>query len=301
MVPQGMINASTEIHVVLVNYNSAECFLRCLESLPLATIASVTVLDNQSTENDRALLLTATEIYPKLRIVLSEKNLGFGAGMNQAVSESPARPDDILWLLNPDTLVRKDSLSALIAALAERPDHIVSPVILTGADSQECWFSGGTIDTSRGQTLHWRDRPSPGGATFVECSFLTGAAPLLTMNTWSRLGGFREDLFMYWEDADLSIRARTAGIGLGVATRSEIWHAVGASSTASGKSALWHYFMQRNRLIVCSQEQSKLSLLLGRGFPATLRLFVRAMRERHEKFDRMRSSLRGIFDGLTTR
>lgn len=290
-------SALRRCHVVIVNYNSTAELIKCVDSMPVSALASVTVLDNASARDERDALVEFAET-GKVNLHLSDTNLGFGGGMNAAVRASGAGEGDILWLLNPDTLVSREAIDELVAQVESRPRSIVSPLILTGDSVDEYWFSGGTMQAKAGYTEHWRDAPSSSRGDFTECTFVTGAAQMMSFTTWAELGGYRDDLFLYWEDADLCLRANAIGMTLGVANRARIWHAVGASSASVGKSTAWHYYMQRNRLIVCGDVAPKASLAFGRGLKGTARLLVRALREKEERGARFSASVRGLVSGL---
>ena len=60
--------------------------------------------------------------------------------------------------------------------------------------------------------------------------FISGASVLLRCDALKQTGLFDErTFFIYWEDADLSLRLRKAGWGLSVAEDSRVWHKLSAS------------------------------------------------------------------------
>ena len=61
-------------------------------------------------------------------------------------------------------------------------------------------------------------------------SFVTGAAMMMHISTFELIGGFREDLFLYWEDVDLSLRAGRAGVRMELVPDARVWHAEGGSA-----------------------------------------------------------------------
>jgi GT2 family glycosyltransferase len=169
----------------------------------------------------------------------------------------------------------------------------VSPVIVTG-DGDEIWFGGGHFDLRRGRTSHWDFRPS----SLVDCDFLTAAAVMVSVSAWRKLGGFREDLFMYWEDADLCLRARALGIRMAVDPSIPIWHAVGATTSSEGKSALYYYYMERNRMLVLCDTYGRKYLLSVGIMLETLRVLSRAIREPVGRIRKSNAAVRGIRDGI---
>jgi N-acetylglucosaminyl-diphospho-decaprenol L-rhamnosyltransferase len=294
----------SETVAIIINYNSADFVRKCVASLASQPIDRFLVLDNSSTINQREILNAVVAADSRVAISYEESNLGFGAGVNRAVEMASARPEDILWILNPDIEVLAGAVSEMRAALDSGGD-IVSPLIYNGhsRDPDALWFAGGSVDLSSGEVRHWTTvrTPRSEGEIAFETEFVTGAAPMLKASTWIALGGFRPDLFMYWEDVDWSVRAKEAGLRMVVAPRARTVHTVGASSGfGDEKSELYYYYMQRNRLIVSGNHGVPLvRLLAGSGKRETLRLLLRpAIRERRGRVKKTIASVSGIVAGF---
>lgn len=294
----------SRIHVVVVNYRSVAHLRACLSSLRPTEVDTIVVLDNGSGADELDQLRELERVDTRLRVVAGKENVGFGAGVNRAVALGAYAPDDHLWILNPDTVVQLDAPGLLSHALHEGAD-IVSPLILTG-DPETVWFAGGVVDERRGVTRHFGEgqRPPLGPCDVFATSFVTGAAPMMTTRTWRALGGFREDLFLYWEDADLCRRAREAGRVLRVVPNARVWHAQGASSEDSpgGNGPAFYYFNQRNRVLVCGPAVGAWRLVAVTGLRETLRLLVRPLLlERSGRLTKASASVKGVRDGLAGR
>lgn len=119
--------------------------------------------------------------------------------------------------------------------------------------------------------------------------------------TWRELDGFREDLFLYWEDADLSLRAAGQGKRLGLVGNAVIWHAEGGSGEDSGHSVAFHYYMQRNRILVLRPVVGLRRLVAGSGSRTVLRGLVRALQEPSGRGRKFAYSLIGLYDGIRGR
>jgi N-acetylglucosaminyl-diphospho-decaprenol L-rhamnosyltransferase len=289
---------TAKLHVALVNYNSSRELLDCISSIPIGLYDSLTIIDNDSDPTNRALLEQADFSDRPIRVEFSSENSGFGSAMNRAVASLNADRTDHIWLLNPDMVVNHEAIQKLRAVLHRGEADIVSPVITTGSSAEIIWYAGGIMDLRRGCTSHLKRDPAGAAEPTSSVSFMTGAAPMMKLSSWEQLGGFRADLFLYWEDADLSLRAAAQGVRMAVVHHARVWHKVGASSSSTGKSDLWYYFMHRNRLVVCGEYYPKISLLAGTGASFTLRLLIRACREREGALRKLLASLRGIRDGL---
>jgi GT2 family glycosyltransferase len=185
----------------------------------------------------------------------------------------------------------------------------VSPVILSGTPpSERIWFGGGGVDLKRGSVTDsalGRDpsvlRTTP---SLIATEFISGAAPMMTRRTWDKLGGFDASLFLYWEDVDLCLRARAAGLDLSIRTDVSIWHAEGGSSKTTPRTReMVYFYTSRNRITVC--RTSRLHgwlLILGPGTPPLLILLRQALlRGGKGRSRRALAVLRGSITGARTR
>lgn len=305
--------ALSVVHVIVVNYESSEYVRRLLDSLEAGDRDCPVyfhVLENGSSPQDAENL---TKIIGDFRgeietfVTYSDTNLGFGGGVNKLLRSIRYEPDHVLWILNPDTLVLKDSLIRLKAEVGE--DRAVSPLILQG-DTNCIWFAGGEIDIRSGRTIHenfgcemetlFDENPNRAP---ISTQFLTGAAPMLLAGTWKKVGEFWEELFLYWEDADWSLRAFDKNVKMLVVPQSVIRHSQGGSSGGGdGYSETFYYYVARNRFLICARFIPKFRLLFGSGFIETVKTLARpVLKEREYRLRKAASAAKGIFDGLRGR
>lgn len=301
---EDQLSQRSGIHVIVVNYRSVTYLRACVSGLLLTEIDSLLVLDNASGRDEIDELRALEQSDSRVHVVESEENVGFGAGVNRAVELGGYALQDHLWILNPDTRVRPDAPGLLSRAIHDGA-HIVSPLILTGSPPT-VWFAGGAVDERRGVTRHFGEGedPPPWPSDVFATSFVTGAAPMMSMATWHALGGFREDLFLYWEDADLCRRATDAGLVMRVVPDARVWHAQGASSADSsgGNGSTFYYYNQRNRILVCGPRAGAWRLVAVTGLRETLRLLVRPLvLERSGRLAKLSASTNGVRDGLRGR
>ncbi|NMD93850.1 glycosyltransferase family 2 protein [Rhodococcus sp. BL-253-APC-6A1W] len=290
------------VYVVIVNYRSAKLVRQCIDSLASQPIDKVLIVDNDSGGGEIAELQSIAASTRNVEIVQNSNNSGFGAGVNLGVAAADGRDGDYLWVLNPDTVIHEGCVAELIRVL-ENGSAIASPIILNGRIGHEkIWFAGGEVDTNAMKTPHrhfgtpveYADSLPP----VLRTGFITGTAPFLTFGIWNLLGGLREDLFMYWEDADFSVRANAAGMRMDVATRARVWHAVGGTSGEHGLSPLYYRFMQRNRVRLAREWGASRNVFRGRGLVQTLTLLSSPLFEPSRRIASARASLGGLREGL---
>ncbi|PPG43390.1 glycosyltransferase family 2 protein [Pseudoclavibacter sp. RFBA6] len=286
---------------VVVNYRSSQFLTSCLASLGEAGVERVSVVDNFSDERERELVreaVAASDV--PVTLSLLDSNAGFGPGVNRAVEALGAAPEDLIWIVNPDAEVSNEAARSLVAVFDDDRADLVSPLILTGARERPVvWFAGGEIQRRSGRTQHLHlAEDSAGLSGLHDVSFVTGAAPLIRASAFAELGGFREDLFLYWEDADLSDRATALGLRLAVDLDAVVWHAVGGSGDSHGKSAVYYRYMQRNRMLVASGWSSRWNLLLRGGAVETLKLLARPLKERRGRREKFAAGFGGLREGF---
>lgn len=293
------------IKVLIVNYRSASYLRECLRSLGPTDEIRVTLLDNASGSDDLKQIRSILSDFPEVSLITSETNLGFGAGVNLAARAAGIEDSDLVWVLNPDTSCEPGAAQALARVLEERRADVVSPLIVTGPRaSPKIWFAGGSIDMRRGKSIHSGHGNPLEQAPVIETDvqFITGAAPMFHGSAWLKLGGFREDLFLYWEDVDISLRAKRLGLRLLMIPTARIWHREGGSSSEQdGLSATYYYYAQRNRLVVCALEPNGRSaaILAMRGMTETVRLLAKPLvRENNDRLAKFAASLAGLLAGL---
>jgi GT2 family glycosyltransferase len=182
------------------------------------------------------------------RVIENNRNVGFGAAVNQALraSDSP-----YLATLNDDAAPHPGWLDALVRALERRPDAgmCASAVRLYGEERLD---SAGMLmarDGSSKQRGH--GRPPEDFPVMEEALLPSGSAALYRRAMLNEIGGFDEDFFLYCEDTDLGLRARWAGWKCLYAPDAVVEHHYSHSS--GGASPLKAYLVERNRLFVAAK------------------------------------------------
>lgn len=97
-----------------------------------------------------------------------------------------------------------------------------------------------------------------------ECDFISGCAMLIKSDLIIEVGSLDKNFFMYYEDADLSIRAKKYGWTSMYTYKSRIWHKVSKSvgSKFDVPSPLLVYYTTRNRIIFSRKHNNTIAYLL---------------------------------------
>jgi GT2 family glycosyltransferase len=195
-------------------------------SIPAGLTYEVVLVDDCSTDGTRAWLAGLGEPF---RVVLNERNMGFGAATNRGAQVARG---EIFALLNNDLILARGWLRPMLSALRSlgKRAGLVGNVQLNAA-TLEVDHAGIEVDL-KGKPEHVRSKPSVASLVFHPAPgafAVTGACLLVLADTWRRLGGFDEVYVNGCEDVDLCLRARAAGLRNVVALRSRVLHHVSAS------------------------------------------------------------------------
>jgi N-acetylglucosaminyl-diphospho-decaprenol L-rhamnosyltransferase len=288
---------------LIVHFNTPSLTAECVESLSVFPNVEIFIWDNCSEFKNWVGLLHACERMNNVRLHRSEFNLGYGGGINRGIELAAPTADDYLWIMNSDMRVEGDALTPLLAALEDGGVEMVAPFTFSGdPERPRVYFAGGILDLDGVRAIHWSVGQDfhPSGYDPIPCSYLNGACLLLRFETWLRLGGMRDDLFLYWEDADLSFRAGKLGMRLAAVPTAVMWHRVGASTSDEGLSRVAYYYSARNRILVgITWGVALRSFLMGRGAPETFRILIRPLlHERLDRRGRWLAAFKGTLAGL---
>jgi GT2 family glycosyltransferase len=181
----------------------------------------VLVVDNPSPASAAVDAVLAR--HPAVKLVRPATNLGYAGGMNYGIERVNG---DYVYLTEDDVLLAPDTISRLVAAASTVGDAILSGVI-RNADDQSWHFVGANLRlglTYRQASFDFGapGRPLPGDPYPTE--MVLGMMVFAPLSLLRRLGGFRSEYFMYFEDAELSLRARAAGVPLYVVPSARAGH-----------------------------------------------------------------------------
>ena len=220
------------VSVIVVTYNSASVVLDAVRSIDRR--AEIVVVDNASMDETIALLQDSD-----VRLIKNDRNVGFGHACNIGAAQCQ-RP--FLFFLNPDARLRADALEWLIRAATARPQYAAfNPRILTPDGNQFQRKMSRLLPPELNAKLSaplCRDR---------DIEILSGAALFCRRDAFEAIGGFDENIFLYCEDDDLSLRFRQVGMSLGYIHDAIVEHVGGASAAVTPELAeLKAYHLMRS-------------------------------------------------------
>lgn len=251
-----------QVYVSILNFNGKDNTIDCLKSLEKTSRNSfdfkVLVIDNGSREK------LELPSFPNLNVQLIEnkENLGFSGGHNVGINYALKNGADFVVILNNDTVVDKNLILELIKSSKEDVG-IVAPKIYfypgfefhKGRYKKEdegkvFWYAGGIMDF--GNVIgHHRgvDEVDNGQYKNSEITdFASGCCMLVKKEVFEKVGVFDDGYFLYYEDNDLSQRAKRSNFKILYNPKAILWHKNAGSVGGSG-SSLQDYYITRNRML----------------------------------------------------
>lgn len=233
-----------KLSIITVNYNSWSFTKGFLDSLSNYKRKDweVIVVDNASEKNEIEYL---ENIYPWVKFVRSNNNLGFSGGNNLGVLHSSG---EYLFFINNDVIIKEDCFSLLLEDMEENSSiGAISPKIIN-KDGSYNYLGCDSLDKYL-MRIHYRTNILGENSKVKEkTSLVHGAAVLIRRTALSVVGGWPEMYFLYSEEIDLSLHLKKAGYELLYEPNVELLH-IGSCSTGKN-SPLVCYYNSRNRLLL---------------------------------------------------
>jgi N-acetylglucosaminyl-diphospho-decaprenol L-rhamnosyltransferase len=243
------------VTVAIVTYRSKDELPACLDSLIASRVAvKIVVIDNDSGDGTFELANSYAARHDNIIAVATGRNLGLAAANNIVL---PHVEGDYVLILNPDTVLRAESISTLVSIMDGDPQ--------IGAIGPKCVYEDGSPHTSYHygwglwHLFVWRVLPYTlvrklydRFARYREgnVGFVSGACLMVRTTIFRRIGGYDPAYFLTVEDAcDLCTRVRALGYEIRFSPRAQITHLCGRSgrhvpylSTLEGyKGDIYHF------------------------------------------------------------
>lgn len=252
-----------DLSVVIVNYNVRYFLEQCLHSVfssGKGLNMEVFVVDNNSVDGSMEMV---REKFPSVHRISNDHNAGFSRGNNQALKLARGR---YLLLLNPDTVLEKETLPLVLQFMESHPDAGGLGVKMVDGQGRFLPESKRGLPTPLVAfcKIFGLSRLFPRSPLFGRyhlgfldhdkthtVDVLSGAFMLLRKETLEATGLLDEAFFMYGEDIDLSYRITLAGYKNYYYPGTRIIHYKGESTK---KSSINYVFVFYNAMIIFAQK-----------------------------------------------
>lgn len=227
------------ISIIIVHYKVPKALLLCLQSI----IASnpkvpyeIIVVDN---DEEPTIKSNLHKKFPKVIYIKNASNVGFGSANNIGAKKAKGK---YLFFLNPDTLLYKQTMDALISFIKDKKDAgIVAPLLL---DTNEKPYTQGTQELTPfraifaltflaklfpffSQRYYFKEWDKK---SIKEVAVAPGTAFVIEKSIFEKVGGFDEKFFLYFEEFDLCKRVRALGYKIFIIPNAKVQHIWGLST-----------------------------------------------------------------------
>jgi GT2 family glycosyltransferase len=225
------------VSVIVLNYNGQRWLQGCLSALAAQDYSPLDVIlvDNHSSDDSVTLV---RRLFPWVRVLELDRNAGFAAGNNAGAAIATGR---FLAFLNNDTEADAQWVSALRTALdANAGAGLATSLVVYLHDPSLVDSAGDGYARWGGAFKHDHGQPDRGDRRTAEVFGACGAACMIRREVFDELGGFDEDLFLVYEDVDLSYRAQLRNHRCVFVPGARVRHAGSGTMGTISRSAVYH-------------------------------------------------------------
>jgi GT2 family glycosyltransferase len=232
------------ISVIIVNFNSKNYLVKCVNSVLNSTIpVEIFVVDNSSEDKSLSLLKETIPNEPRLQIIENEINTGFASACNQAL---PLAKGNYILFLNPDCVIKPDTLKNMVDVMDSYPEAGMTGCLVRNPDGSEQAGSRRYIPTPWRSLIRvlklsrlFSKNPELGALNLsgqplpdhpVPLEAISGAFMFVRQKAMKEVGPMDGEYFLHCEDLDWFMRFSIAGWKILFAPGIEIMHAKGVCS-----------------------------------------------------------------------
>ena len=283
-----------DISIITVNYNGLNDTCALIDTIPFDEYSlEVIVVDNAS-KNQEAEVIALR--YPQVKVIQSERNLGFAGGNNLGIQTAQGK---YLFLLNNDTVFKDFNIQALIDRMESSPYiGIVCPKIRFAWGNKPIQYAGYSKLSKisvRNHAIGFNEEDHGQYDTAHPTPYAHGAAMLIKREAINKVGLMTECYFLYYEELDWSMMLTRAGYQIWYEPKCSIYH---KESQATGQnSPLRTYYLTRNRLLLIRRNPQEFNKALAYIYLISLvALRDIAKYTFSARFDLLKAILQGLRD-----
>lgn len=216
-----MTKSRHDIAIIIINYNSSEFTIKCVESVLAHTSSDrsfeIIVVDNASKKADFETLKLALTALDNKKVTLhrSRFNTGFGGGNMHGVQFANAK---YYLFLNNDTLMLGDPINVCFNFMEKTPNaSVCGPQIQNEHGKKQLSFDYFTsfarevfgkkfVEIIYSKPNRRKEYLEPISVDYVNGSFMFFSA-----EEFNAIGGFDTNIFLYFEESDICYRLKKKG------------------------------------------------------------------------------------------
>ena len=231
-----------KLSIIIVNYNTKPYLKETLSgifSCPPNFEFEIIVVDNHSIDGTTQML---KECFPQVKVIKNAHNVGFARANNQAI---PRAKGEFVLFLNPDATPALGAIESLVNFMEQTPyvGCVGGKLLNTDGSLQlSCRSFPTYITVFFGRQSFFRKlfpgNPFSRGFLLSDLDYnkaqkvdwIIGACMLTKSETFSQVGYFDEQFFLFVEDLDFCYRAKKMGLDIYYFPDAVFTHVHGVSS-----------------------------------------------------------------------
>jgi len=247
--------SESNVSIVIVNYNAGDVLLQCLSAaLKASNLTEILLVDNASHDDSLSQVQQQFGHDTRLNIIEHDDNLGFAGGANSVLSQVKG---DYVLFLNPDCLIKPDSLLLFCRLLDKYPQAGMAGALVRNLDGSEQTSCRREIPTpwktlTRALYLHRLFPQYPHFQGFEQTQYIalpsqpislegiSGACMFVRREALDNVGPMDEDYFLHCEDLDWFMRFHAENWQILFAPHIEVTHIQGSCSQSHPIKILWY-------------------------------------------------------------
>lgn len=211
-----------DVYAIITTYNGRKWYYKCFTSLINSSLQlKIVAIDNASSDDTVQYIKNK---FPGIKLIESDKNLGFGQANNLGIKYSLEQGADFVFLLNQDAHINPETIEMLVKTHKKHPEYgILSPIHLNGAgDKLDKGFLNYAGPEYTEKLLN--DFCLNQVSDVYESRFVNAAAWLISRECLQKVGGFDPIFFHYGEDNNYCQRVIYHGLKIGIVPSLNIFH-----------------------------------------------------------------------------
>jgi GT2 family glycosyltransferase len=222
--PSASDEVKPSVSVVVLSYNRPALLSEALASLRAQTHKAfeVTVVDNPSPLSEEVARVVAE--FPDYKLFRSRVNLGYAAGMNRGIEMSAG---EYTLITEDDIVLDRDCVRRLAEYAEGDTETGLSGPIIYNKTEGTIRYAGGDFELGGVYRMKIQGEGVRDEGQFArpfQVTYIDGAVMFARTDFWRRLGGFREEFFMYGEAVELCAKAAKMGKRLTLVPGAKVYH-----------------------------------------------------------------------------
>ena len=217
------------------------------------------MVDNASKQDEASII---SEHFPQIKVIRSNKNLGFAGGNNLGIKEAKGK---YILLINNDTFFKEFNIEQLIKRLeSSEKIGVVCPKLRFAWGNNPIQYAGYTQLTNitlRNKAIGFGEEDCGQYNTPHPTPYAHGAAMLIKRDAIEEVGVMPECFFLYYEEIDWSMMFTRAGYEIWYDPSCTVYHK--ESQTTGQNSPLRTYYITRNRLLLVKRNYKGINKYLS--------------------------------------